>query len=133
MQGEYYFKSVQGLPDQVYITTFKTQVSSCILDIISCAQPQLDGEKVRQNLIHATYVSGPPGSGKTTMLLETAEKGDLVICLSGECKKQIQARSRYIETIQSVEAANIHHEPFVNLFIDEANMLQVEQVAHLIL
>lgn len=81
------------------------------------------------------YTEGMAGTGKTTIIVQDVQPGDMVICMTQGAKNAIIKKKRSIrDQVYTVESANLwaKNKKIETLFIDECTLIDPISVIDLI-
>lgn len=97
------------------------------------------GKTLKAKLQQASVTMGPPGSGKTTLIVDNAKEGDIIIAMTSGSVQNIQHKlldkwknNPLRPIVMSIERANaLRIYTKQNLFIDECTTVDYINVAQL--
>nr|QGA70905.1 RNA-dependent RNA polymerase [Kerstinbo virus] len=118
-----------GFKSRKYKMIFnKVSTGSCIRMIFSIISAKTNNMQVRQ-LLDTQGLDAAPGYGKTTQIVELAQKGNTtVVAMTSSAVNELNKRAGKKIAI-SVEKAGLLKVTTENLLIDEASMITAEQFA----
>lgn len=121
------------------LMTLKMSYSSFLRKIIACCSTEVEEKECVRLLSEAKLITGPAGSGKTSMLVKIATKNDLIVCMTGDGRAALQQKLKdankgdVVPNVMTLERACIV-KPLVqgNLIVDEASQIAVTSIMPLL-